>query len=742
MPFPISVAILAAATLGAGPLSAEGGPVPEEGAEAILRLMNIPTITASRIQQTSRLTPAKVVVITAEEIRQRGYQDLEETLHDLAGFDFEKGMGVHWSQIYMRGERSANSDRFIFLWDGVVQNDIWAQVTWFERQFPLTNIERIEIMYGPASLLYGSNAMSGIINVITKKESRAQGIQVDLRQGSFATRMVEINGAHTMGDWRFMMNARGLRSQERDLSDEYWTDRNGRRRYYGLRADYLDFASLAANSSVDRAGRSHSEFEGDPQSGIGQLWVQKNGLWEPFSGRFGRESKHWFVEAGAGYRGWNLRVGSWYKENSEDAWTTPQSLLGASWNAGASFLSLTHDGRLGELWSSHVQVLARTTSLEPSTEEPDFARTIPWDPNENAPLPKVKAFGPFIDYKLFNREYRASAHLDFRQSDTSAVLGAEFVAATVFENYYTRIRDDQPWSDKPQHAERNLAVFGNGQWNLGECWSLAGGLRLDHNWEAGGSGGFGNLLTSRVAAIYLPNSANTLKLIYGEAYQAPQPFKKYSTNPSRPLASPNLLPEKLNSFEFLYEFFPVFNSKNSLSLYRNRVSNKIDLVSIPEGNRFVNRGSLLIRGGEFESRYFMDSDNSIFLNLTANSAQDDATGRDTGGIAPFQGNLGTDLLFRERLGVSFRIHYVAARKTAAWDSTSYLTAETVDPYLTCDLALHWRNLLPGFDLRLSLYNLTNVHYYDPGPRSADGQYYNGAILQQPFRGTLGVSYRF
>src|SRR5690348_1579719 len=72
------------------------------------RLMEVKVISASRLLQDPMRAPAKVVTITARDIRLRGYDDLEEILHDYAGFDFEKGFGAHYSQIYMRGERSTN----------------------------------------------------------------------------------------------------------------------------------------------------------------------------------------------------------------------------------------------------------------------------------------------------------------------------------------------------------------------------------------------------------------------------------------------------------------------------------------------------------------------------------------------------------------------------------------------------------------------------------------------------------
>lgn len=709
--------------------------------KAFERLQNVPVVSASRLSQDPKWAPAKVVVITASDLRRRGYLDLEEVLHDLAGFDFEKGFGSHWSQIYMRGERSTNSDRFIFIWDGVIQNDIWAQVTWFERQFPLSAIERIEVMYGPASLLYGSNAMSGIIQVFTKKPEDLQGLSVQAKGGSFETRAVELIAGRLQGDWRFSLIGRSLQTENRDLSSEYWTDNAGRRRYYGLRlTEDVDLGALAARGGPDRAGVLHHEYE--PASGT--FWATKNGYWTPFNGRYGRTDPHyWFVQGDVGWREWNLKAISWIRQDTEDGWTTPQSLMGASWNSGSNALQLSHEHELANGWTSKAQLLARSNTLESNTEEPDFGRTPEWNPS-SLQLPKVSSLGPFIQYKLFNREYRASEVLSYRGEGLSGVAGAEFVAAKVYENYYTRLSDLEGWKFKPQHEERNLAAFANGQVSFNGFISFAAGVRLDHNWEAGGAGGFGNLVTSRAAVIYTPNATQVFKLIAGQAFQAPTAFQKYSTNPSRPFPSPNLKPERLSSLEFGWEIRRT-TWKGTANTYLNQVENKIQLVPIPntpQGNHFENRGRLEIFGLELESRWFLGPKHSYYLNLTANSAKDKDTGRVTGGIAPLQAQAGVEMLFWDRFGMSLRGRWVARRDTARWDDPSLLAVSSVAAYATADLSLVWYRLYPGLDLRLSAFNLGNARYYDPGVRSADGQYYNGAILQQPFRAFLGVDYRF
>ncbi|HJW32316.1 MAG TPA: TonB-dependent receptor [Holophagaceae bacterium] len=688
-------------------------------------LMQVKVISASKQLQDPLLAPAKVVVVTAEDIRLRGYMDLEELLHDYAGFDFEKGMGVHWSQIYMRGLRSTNSDRFLFIWDGLIQNDIQAQVTWFERQFPLVAIERIEIMYGPSSLLYGANAFSGIINVILK-EPGLRSSEVQARTGPWSTRAVEFALGKEAGTWSFSATGKVLRSDEWDWSGQSWTDRSGRKRSYGLGPANYDLASLAANGNVGSDGR---------------LRVLMNGAYAPWNDRQGAPTRDHFLELGANHNGFSARFMHWYREESEDKWSTPQAVMNSLWIPQANALYLGHRASLNDTWEAKTYALMRTTGLDPDTRESETSTVFtPGDANDL----KIQALNPYGYWRLFNREYRIGNQFAYQAGHLSAVFGEELVFSRIESTYSIRHAPTESWPDVPHHNQRNLGLFANAQADVSPTFSLSGGLRYDYNWEAGGTGGFHHLLSSRLAAILSPSISDSFKLIYGQAFQEPPAFKRYTTTPNRPLPSPDLRPERLNALEGVW-IHQGDRWQTTTSLYLNQVEDLIQQVSVPYGsgtiNQFRNVGKVQIFGGEFEYRAQVLGPWAAYFNLTANQAKDLGTGRDPGGIAPLQSNAG----FEGRsgaFGFSLRTHWVASRRTQNHDNPSPYVVVRVPAYASVDLSLSWINALPGLDLRLNGYNLTNAHYYDPAPRSGDGNYYNGAILQQPARVFVGFAYRF
>ncbi|HVZ24827.1 MAG TPA: TonB-dependent receptor plug domain-containing protein, partial [Sediminibacterium sp.] len=150
--------------------------------------------SVSKRDEELRLAPATITVITHEEIIQRGYNDLIDILKDIPGFDISIYYGVLYANIYQRGLRTNNTEKTLIMIDGVEDNDLWTNYADISQQYPITNIKRVEIIYGPASTMYGANAFTGVINIITKepedylKKDHNSGISVSTGMGSYNAR--------------------------------------------------------------------------------------------------------------------------------------------------------------------------------------------------------------------------------------------------------------------------------------------------------------------------------------------------------------------------------------------------------------------------------------------------------------------------------------------------------------------------------------------------------------------------
>ena len=73
-------------------------------------------------------------MITGDDIRRRGYLDIEAVLHDLPGFDFSKRAGASYSNIYQRGYRSLETNRTLLMVVGVEDNDLASSTAWISRR--------------------------------------------------------------------------------------------------------------------------------------------------------------------------------------------------------------------------------------------------------------------------------------------------------------------------------------------------------------------------------------------------------------------------------------------------------------------------------------------------------------------------------------------------------------------------------------------------------------------------------
>ena len=148
-------------------------------------LMDIKVISASKKFQTINEVPAKVRVITAKQIKERGYFSLEDVLKDLPGFQFRNIVGFN-SYSFLRGAPSQNN-LILVLVDGIQINELNSGGFYGGNHYILSNVKQIEVVYGPSSALYGTNAISGIINIITNEPEDVPGGSVNLLGGAFNT---------------------------------------------------------------------------------------------------------------------------------------------------------------------------------------------------------------------------------------------------------------------------------------------------------------------------------------------------------------------------------------------------------------------------------------------------------------------------------------------------------------------------------------------------------------------------
>ncbi|HKY33541.1 MAG TPA: TonB-dependent receptor [Candidatus Polarisedimenticolia bacterium] len=147
-------------------------------------LMEMEVTSVSKKPEKLMDTPAAVRVITAEEIRRSGATSITELLRFAAGVQVARTDSSGWA-IGVRGFTSSLSRSLLVLIDGrSVYSPLFAGVYWDTQDVVIEDIDRIEVIRGPGATVWGSNAVNGVINVITKSAKRTQGSAIAFGAGN------------------------------------------------------------------------------------------------------------------------------------------------------------------------------------------------------------------------------------------------------------------------------------------------------------------------------------------------------------------------------------------------------------------------------------------------------------------------------------------------------------------------------------------------------------------------------
>jgi len=151
------------------------------------------TVTTSRTARGTLEVPSSVSIVSEKEIEASNAKSVPELLKNLEGIYMYDASGVGTSgRVNMRGFWGGMSTHQLILIDGIPQNSSEDKlVDW--NLIPLDNIERIEVVRGPNSALYGDAAMSGVINIITKRPSAIPETRISTSYGSFNTQNYKLS---------------------------------------------------------------------------------------------------------------------------------------------------------------------------------------------------------------------------------------------------------------------------------------------------------------------------------------------------------------------------------------------------------------------------------------------------------------------------------------------------------------------------------------------------------------------
>jgi len=204
------------------------------------QLMQITVTTASKRPQSYLETPRAVYVITREDILRSGVTTIPDALRMAPGVHVAQITAHRWA-ISIRGFQQEFAGKLLVLIDGrTLYTPTFSGVFWDSNDVVLDHVERIEIVRGPGSVVWGSNAMNGVINIITRNAADTQGGKLNIAAGNQDKLLTDVTFGDRSGNWAWRGYAKYF--------DRESTDRPG------YSSPYVPGTSIHDGWSMNRIG--------------------------------------------------------------------------------------------------------------------------------------------------------------------------------------------------------------------------------------------------------------------------------------------------------------------------------------------------------------------------------------------------------------------------------------------------------------------------------------------------------
>jgi outer membrane receptor protein involved in Fe transport len=502
-------------------------------------LMNLKVDTvygASKFRQKVTEAPSSVTIITAEEIRKYGYRTLSDVLQSVPGFYVTNDRNYSYLGVDGISRPTDYNTHLLILIDGHRINDGIYNAAYIgtEAILDIDLIQRVEIIKGPGSSLYGANAFLGVINIIMQGRD-FNGVEVSADAASLQT----YRGRTTYGQ-KFAGGAELL------LSETFYDSKGNRQLFFP------EFNSPATNNGIAQdadTAQFHSTF------------LSAN--YRDFTFRSGYVSREKHIPTAS------------YGTVFDDPRTETTD--------ARAFADIQYHHAFGDAWEVNARGFYdwygyngifiydySGAGVPPYTVNRDYSRQDWWGGEFSA-----------------SRRVAQRHHLTLGTDET-------FYVKQVLGNY-----DQKPYflylSD--HHSATQSSVYLQDEFAIRKSLLLSAGLRYD--WYST----FGGTLNPRIGLIFSPQENTDIKVLYGQAFRAPDDYELHYSDPSGGFEpSPNLRPETIKTTELIFEKYFWQHASLSASGFYNRIDQLISQATDPANGliHFVNLDGVRGKGLEFQ----------------------------------------------------------------------------------------------------------------------------------------------
>lgn len=594
--------------------------------------------SASKHTQHISQAPASISIVTAEHIKKYGYRDFGDILASLKGFyhTYDRGYGFDGARGF--GLPSDFNSRLLLLIDGQRLNDSIYDAFDSAESFPvdIDAIERVEVVRGPGSALYGSNAVFGVINVITKTGKSAQGANIKTSYGSFHATRTSLSYGKQFAN-----------GAEAYTTGSFYHSHGNNRLYY------KEFDSPATNGGI-------SENNDQDQSVKFLTTISYQDF--TLQGLFDRRKKQLptasfdtiFNSPDESYLDEKIMVNAKYTHTFENNLNLQGKI---SYNRSSYHGHYPYDYGTPE---THYVV------------NQDYTRAQWWQ-------------AEWQMSQVFWQSHRFTFGGEFQDNFEQQLTNYDIT------KYFHVKTNSYRW-----------AVFLQDEINLTEKLSANLGLRFDYYSTSG------TTVNPRASLIYEINDNSTVKLLYGSAFRAPNPFEmNYRGTGIIPNA--HLKPELFKTLEFIlqHRFNQQLNAE--VNVFYTTMKDLIRFTEIDSGVfQNSNLGRVQSTGVEaqLEGKWAVGWQARLSYSWQSTIDQNTQQSLSNSPEHMVKLNVIAPLFGSEKVFAGFETRYLSSRKNA--------TGGKVADYVVSNLTVFSQDaIVKGMELSGGIYNLFNQRYFDP-----------------------------
>jgi len=537
-------------------------------------LVSLETTIATASKQTTTKAPAVVTLITAEDIKATGATNIVDVLEGVPGIHIRESQFGFRPLIQFRGAKGTQT---LLMINGNSMVDLVWNFGIFWKGLPASIIERVEIIRGPGSALFGADASAGVINVITKTAVDIKNSEVGARVGSFDSKTAWMQHGTNLNGYEIALTANISDTSghnpfidsdgqtSRDLTFNTDVSLAPGNAQYGWRNEDIRFSIAKNHWRLQTDYVRHSDLE-TGLTGFGVL--------DPVtSGTDSRLNVDLLYSDSEFSNNWELNMDLRYQHLNYDSGEGFQERPPGYVDTTGTY----PDGQLNQYESAERRLVYEISTLFSGIKDHSI---------------RIGAGYTWQDL------YSVKHKVNFGTSADGTPLPAGGPLVDISDSVY---------AFAPEDTREIAHIYLQDIWSISDNWELTAGARYDDYSD------FGGTFNPRLALVWQSTDKLTSKLIYGRAFRPPSYLELFDET-SFTTPNPDLEPERSETLELAFSYIAKKNVQLGLNIYK---FDQTDIIR-PTGTsgQFQNTGDHSINGIEIEARWQATKSITVYANYT------------------------------------------------------------------------------------------------------------------------------